>query len=404
MGLAGFLLFIRNAGTPVPASWGTDGGVRDEAAQWFNALQAHLIVPVIVCALGALILTRRPGHRIGRLLVALGLVVALGQLTQEWAVYGAYTVQADLPGVGIAAWITNWIWIVLFGLLLLTAALFPDGQFLSKWWGRLIGVPLLLFSLPLLSGTMIETPMSSAFQLPNPFTITYPAAFYEVGFNVGVLFMPITAVIVLMAVVVRFRASQGRERQQMKWLLAGVALMATLTIAGLALSFWLGNTLGEIMVNTAIAGPVLGVGVALLRHQLYDIDVIIRRTLVYSTLTALLVVTYLGVVIVLQSLFRAVTGEGDNQLITVASTLAIAALFFPLRNRVQELIDKRFYRQKYDAQKVLAEFAATCRDETDIEKLAGRLMEVARKTMQPASVSVWLKKETRNLDHNQRTQ
>jgi hypothetical protein len=390
LGLTAFLLFIRNAGTPVPASWGVVDGLRDGAADWFNSLQQTLLFPVTVGALGALILTRRPGHRIGRLLIALGLLVALGLLTQEWAVYGAYTVKADLPGVRMAAWITNWIWVIIFGLLLLTAALFPDGRFLSRRWGWLIGVSLILFALPLLTGAMIETPMSSAFQIPNPFVTTHPADFYDLVANSGVVFMPIATAAVLISAVVRFRISQGRERQQMKWLLAGVALMATLTLVGLGISFGLRNTLGDIMVNTAIVGPALGVGVALLRHQLYDIDVIIRRTLQYAVLSGLLALTYFGLVIVLQNLLSAV-GSQQSEFVTVASTLAIAALFFPLRNRVQDFIDRRFYRKKYDAAKVIAEFAAACRDGTDLEKLTARLVEVVEETMQPESVALWLK-------------
>jgi hypothetical protein len=401
LGLAGFLLFMRNVDTPTPASWGADDGLRNEAADWFNSLQQALLLPVTVSALGALILIRRPGHRIGRLLIAIGLSTALGHFTQEWAVYGYYTVKADLPGAALAAWITNWLWIVIFGLMLLTAALFPNGNFASHRWGRLIRVLLILFVFPALIKTMLETPMASAFQIPNPFTSTQSATFYDFPITVAALFQPVTAVAVLISTGVRFRASRDRERQQMKWLLVGVALMATLIVAGLGLQFGPGRTLGAILVNAAGIGPALGVGVALLRHQLYDVDVIIRRTLVYSTLSGLLAMTYFSVVVILQSLFRAFTSQSENQLITVASTLAIAALFFPLRNRVQAVIDRRFYRQKYDAQKVLAEFAATARDETDLDKLTARLVEVVDETMQPEKVSLWLKPEPRTRERSQ---
>jgi hypothetical protein len=128
-----------------------------------------------------------------------------------------------------------------------------------------------------------------------------------------------------------------------------------------------------------------------MRYRLWDIDLVIRRTLQYSLLSGLLALTYFGLVIVLQSIFTAFGGQ-RSELVTVLSTLAIAALFLPLRRRVQDFIDKRFYRQKYDAQKVLAEFAATCRDETDLDKLTARLVEVVQETMQPERVSLWLKK------------
>ena len=402
LGLASLLLFVRNSGTPVPASWGVMDGVRDRATDWFNAIQQSLISPLTMGALGTLILRRHPGHRIGRLLIALGCVSALAQLTQEWAVYGYYTARDEPAGVGLAAWVTNWIWIVLFTLLLLTAALFPDGRFPSRRWGWLIGVPLSLFALPLLIGAMAETSMSSAFQISNPFVAAFPQAAYAVLFGLGVVFMPVTAIAVLISAVIRFRASRARERQQMKWLLAGVALMAAFTLAGLGLYFGLGLAIGATLVNGAVLGPALGVGVALLRHHLYDIEVIIRRTLVYSTLSGLLALTYFGLVIVLQAAATALpapaapyggaaqVGGARSEWGTVASTLAVAALFAPLRGRVQAFIDRRFYRQKYDAARVLSAFAAAARDETDLNALTGRLTGVVRETMEPEGLSVWL--------------
>jgi hypothetical protein len=138
--------------------------------------------------------------------------------------------------------------------------------------------------------------------------------------------------------------------------------------------------------------------ISILQFRLWDIDVVIRRTLQYSALTGALALVYLASVVLMQSLFRATTGQGANPLVTVVSTLAIAALFLPLRRWVQDVIDRRFYRRKYDAQKVLAEFAATCRDETDIEKLTARLVEVVQETMQPEHVGLWLK------DSNAKTQ
>jgi len=143
-------------------------------------------------------------------------------------------------------------------------------------------------------------------------------------------------------------------------------------------------------VNAAVLGPALGVGVALLRHQLYDIEVIIRRTLVYSALTALLALTYFGLVIVLQGVVAAL-GSARPEWITVASTLAAAALVAPLRGRVQAFIDRRFYRRKYNAAQTLADFAAAARDETDLDALTGRLTGVVQETMEPEGVSVWLR-------------
>jgi hypothetical protein len=160
--------------------------------------------------------------------------------------------------------------------------------------------------------------------------------------------------------------------------LAGLLLMAGLTPAR-----YLGILWPTILMPVCLA-------VAILRYRLFDIDIIVRRTLQYSVLSGLLGFTYFGLITILQGVFRSVSGQ-QSEISIVLSTLAIAALFFPLRNRVQEFIDKRFYRKKYDAQKVLAEFAATCRDETDLDKLTARLAEVIDETLQPEKVSLWIK-------------
>jgi hypothetical protein len=390
LGLAGFVLFARNAGTVVPASWGVSVGSRSDPAQWINAFQQIVFSPMITAALAALILARHPGHRIGRLLMFLGLTSALGGLASEWAVYGAFTAAVPPPGTFIAAWVTNWIWVFIFGPLILTGGLFPDGRFVSRRWAGLILGLILLLMIPVILAAMIETPMSSAFQIPNPFVREHRAALYNGLFDIGVVAMPLSAVAVLASAVVRYRTSRARERQQMKWLLAGVAVMALMTVGGLGLSFALDSRFGELLVNTAVLGPVLGVGVALLRYRLYDIDVFLRRTLVYAILTALLAGLYFSGIVLLQSVFQGVTGSRESPLITVITTLVIAALFSPLRTRVQGGIDRRFYRSKYDAERTIAQFAAAARDEVDLDLLAGALLGVVENTMRPQAVTLWL--------------
>jgi hypothetical protein len=201
------------------------------------------------------------------------------------------------------------------------------------------------------------------------------------------LFIPflITLVLALLSLALRFHRAAGVERQQIKWLLYVAALFLT---AQLAISF---GAIGEQFTSLVALGFPIAIGIAVLRYRLFDIDVIIRKTLVYTALTALLALVYFGSVVLLQRLFGAVTGIGQSPLAVVVSTLVIAALFTPLRRRIQDAIDRRFFRKKYDAQRVLAQFALTARDETDLDTLTGELARVVQETMQPEQVSVWLK-------------
>ena len=192
------------------------------------------------------------------------------------------------------------------------------------------------------------------------------------------------------SLVIRFRRSRGEERLQLKW----VAYAAAITVAAVvpAIAVTRGGPPSLIIVIAAPLVPVAA-GVAILRYRLYEIDVLINRTLVYGSLTASLAAVYVGSVVVLQTVLRALTGQ-ETQLAVVASTLAIAALFNPLRRRIQDFIDRRFYRRKYDAAKILEAFSAKLRDETDLDTLTNYLGEVVEETMQPAHVSLWLRPDT----------
>jgi hypothetical protein len=389
MGLTGLLLFYLNRNTPVPISWAAAGGPRNGPMEWFNSIQQALIAPILAGVFGILILQTRPKHRIGWLLIGLGLISAAAGLTQEWAVLGAFTSPGSAPGWFLAAWVTNWIWVILMAFVLLMLALFPAGQFLNRRWKALILTSLFLFLGPGLIATAIETPMTSAFQIPNPFVKVHRAGSYDFFFNNAIAFLPITAIAALASMLVRFRRGEGHEREQIKWLLIGVALFALLMILGLALSISAGSLIGNTMLNAAYLGPLLGVGIAMLRHQLYDVDFIIRRTTAYAILTALLALIYFASIVVLQQLLTPIVGDSD--VAVVLSTLLIAVLFLPLRRRVQDALDRRFFRRKYDAEKTLAAFAATVRNETDLDALTAELVRVIQETMQPEFVSVWLR-------------
>ncbi len=197
--------------------------------------------------------------------------------------------------------------------------------------------------------------------------------------------------------VVRLLRSRGVERQQLKWFSYAVVMLATSTtvayVVAEAMNAALLGWISSVVVMLSVVGLPVAMSIAILRYRLYNIDLLINRTLVYGALTAVLAGVYVGSVVLLQELFRALTGS-KSQLAIVASTLAIAALFNPLRRRFQSFIDRRFYRRKYDAAKTLEAFSSKLREEPDLEALSDDLVGVVRETMQPAHVSLWLRPDT----------
>ena len=196
----------------------------------------------------------------------------------------------------------------------------------------------------------------------------------------------------------RYRRSQGEQRAQIKWLTFAAFLLLAALIAGFLQNFGVSPSIGN-QLNALIFGLqatlfTLAIGVAILKYHLYEIDLIIRRTLVYGLLTLLLVILYYSSVVLFQQALRTITGQ-DSPVAIVISTLIIAALFNPLRSRIQEVIDRRFYRRKYDAHQALEDFAATARDEVELEQLTAQLLSVVQETMQPEGVSLWLVREKR---------
>jgi hypothetical protein len=230
--------------------------------------------------------------------------------------------------------------------------------------------------------------------LPNPLGVggglgDVLAAIEGVGNGI----LPIAVLVSISSMIIRFRRSSGRERLQLKW----VFYTAALTASSFLISFVLPEPIPQAAQDAvflvgvaAFAAIPIAAGMAILRHRLYDIDLLINRTLVYGLLTLSLAVVYVGGIVSLQGLFRTLTGQ-ESQLAVVASTLMIAALFGPLRRRIQSAIDRRFYRGKYDAAKTLEAFSSRLRDETDLESLSGDLVGVVRETVQPAHASLWLR-------------
>jgi hypothetical protein len=204
-------------------------------------------------------------------------------------------------------------------------------------------------------------------------------------------------IVASLSVLVRLRRARGVQRQQIKWYAYAAALLAGSAalpyVVSETLNIWWLQWVAFVPAVFGVASLPVAVGIAILKYRLYDIDILINRTLVYGSLTALLALVYFGGIVVLQRVFVVLTGE-KSTLAVVASTLVIAALFNPLRRRVQAFVDRRFYRRKYDAAKTLEAFSAKLRDETDLDALSDDMVGVVRETMQPAHVSLWLRPDT----------
>ena len=338
---------------------------------------------------GALIIWQRPGNVLGWILATIGLLAAWGASADT---YVDLARDAD-RGIDllylVAVWTSLWYWFPLLGLtLIFTPLLFPDGRPPSPRWRPVVwaaGSVLLLIVFLAAFRERIEFP---GFSIDNPVGISgiedpEKSRLGAVLFGFFLVFL----VLALASVVVRYLRSGGVQRQQNKWLMLATALSILMVFFEEITRIEVDT---EVPFAVAIALFPVAIAVAIFRYRLYDIDVIINRALVYVTLTATLALVYFGSVVLLQRTFAFLTGEG-SQLTVVVSTLMIAALFVPLRRRIQSFIDRRFYRRKYDAVKTLEAFSKKLRDETDLEALNAELLTVIRETMQPEHVSLWLR-------------
>jgi hypothetical protein len=355
--------------------------IRSADASFF-LMFALIATPFAV--VGALVASRRPRNPIGWLFLAFAVVATFAVSADRYASYTLVEHPGSLPGGNWVAWTASGIWHPAFGFFVFSFLLFPDGRLPSARWrpvawiaaaNYLVGGVLGLLWNPLFGEFFPYA--QPPFRLPDYFVVE--AAF-------GVFLFVNFALLALSAVslVLRLRRATGVERQQLKWFVYAVALFALVFPPSVII---LGD--GRLIVFLLPLVPAAA-GIAILRYRLFDIDILINRTLVYGSLTATLVAAYFGGIVVLQRVFVVLTGERST-LAVVASTLLIAALFNPLRQRVQGFVDRRFYRRKYDARKTLETFSSKLRDKTDLEALNGELVGVVRETMQPAHVSLWLR-------------
>jgi hypothetical protein len=350
---------------------------------------------------GALVASRRPKNSIGWIFCIAGLVLAVGVLATAYATYALSAGRDSLPGEEYAAWLSTWIGAP---AALLAAAflflLFPDGRLPSRRWRPVAWMAAIGSPLTALAGALKPGPLDAHRSIDNPVGIDSTlGVIVEVLGLLGALALNVSVLASGISLILRLRRARGVERQQLKWFVYAASLMG----GGFAASFlFSGDLANSIVWFLGILGfmvlPV-ATGIAILKYRLYDIDLLINRTLVYGSLSAMLVLVYLGGVVSLQYVFRALTGQ-ESQVAIVASTLAIAALFTPLRKRVQTFVDRRFYRKKYNAAKTLEAFNSRLREETDLEALSSEVVGVAGRTMQPAHVSLWLRPDPEPEDRS----
>jgi hypothetical protein len=347
------------------------------------------VMGVGASTVGAIIASRRTQNLIGWLLCVSGLVFGVVMFATEYAIYALLVAPGTLPA-GEALVSVNPLWVLGFNLFVLMLIMFPTGKLPRSRWRWLVYLYIAIAVVEVVAMLFLPGTLEGSDLIKNPLGIE--------GLPIGR--KPVQALIFtggLVAsgtLILRLRKGSWVERQQIKWLAYAAAVATGGSILVYtppeALSARWVTSVGYVVVELGVLGIPISIGIAILRYRLYEIDTLINRSLVYGSLTATLVALYFGGIVVLQRLFVLLTGQ-QSTLAVVASTLLIAALFTPLRQRIQSFIDRRFYRSKYDAAKTLEVFSAQLRDETDLDALSEDLVGVVRETMQPAFVSLWLR-------------
>jgi hypothetical protein len=355
---------------------------------------------------GGLISSKRPENPIGWICLAVGLFWMLIGVQEAYDTYALFAYGGVWTPVLLDAAL-QWMWVPPVGLLgIYMILLFPDGRLPSQRWR-----PFAWFAGALMTTISVGFAFAPG-RLVDRRGVRNPLGIEQLAWVEGVavfvvLLLPLCILVSASSLVFRYRRSHGEVRQQIKWLAFAACLVGVLYFGSLLSQIVLApeslETAGppeplwvsiiNNLILLAYAGVPIAVGIAVLKHRLYDIELIINRTLVYAPLTATLALVYAGSVVGLQAALRVLTGQ-ESTLAIVASTLAIAALFNPLRRWVQALVDRRFYRRKYDAAKTLETFGARLREETDLETLGDDLVGVASRTVQPDHVSLWLRPDT----------
>jgi hypothetical protein len=375
----GFLLASRDTPTPAALSFGS------------KVIEIAFPIAVLtMVALGQLIASRQPRHTVAWLFLAIGISAEALELIQGYGLYGSLVAPGTLPSPEIAVWLAEWVWAIPWSLLVLVFLVFPTGRPPTPRWWLVAWI-----SFASTAGTIVGTLLAT--RPGGEFAPTFPTPGADltnvllVGSNTLSLLAPLLATASLVA---RYRRAGGDERQQLKWFAYPAGLAAV--IFALSSLVYQVPDIGQLSSGVAALSVLLipaGAAVAILRYRLYDIDVVIERTIVYGALSAAVGATYWVLVILLQTTLRPVTG--GNELAVAGSTLATLALVQPLRTRIQRAVDRRFYRARYDAGRAVEAFSERLRNEVALDAVRADLLDAVHETVEPTHVSVWLRGATR---------
>ena len=344
-----------------------------------------ILEAVTYTAVGAVLTIRRPANAIGWLLLLIGVLMAMQSFALEYAIYAIVGAHSTDPSGSLAAWFGSWIWVPVVALIQPSVLLlFPDGRLPSAKWRPAIWI----LALSAISTAAIMAfrpgPLEGAAFQANPFPLLPKGLVLPLNVVALGAGFPAAAA-VAWSVVRRFNRATGSQRQQIKWL--AVAALPTVVV-GFASAVLDDKSVQVLAVLGQALIPVT-IGVAILRYRLYDVDVLINRALVYGATTAGIAIAFFAGIVVLQALLRPLTG--GSELAVAASTLVSFALFQPLKSRIEDAVDRRFYRSRYDAVRTLDAFSVRLRDEVDLDAVRADLLDAVRETVQPAHASVWLR-------------
>jgi hypothetical protein len=359
------------------------------ASQNYDSLDAFLhgtvrsaIAAISIAVVGALIATHRPRNPIGWIFCAVGVTQGLLSFSYEYGTYALRTAPGTVPGGPLAFWAATWMWAPGVGLLFtFVPLLFPDGRLPSRRWRPVAWLSAVAVAVN------IGAPAALLWPLRGPALIDYDAGKplptgQEIVLGAALLLMALCGLACVTALFARFRRARGIERQQLKWFLFASVITVAVVVEGQQGS--------RLLFVPLVASIPVAVGIAILRHRLYEIDRLINRTLVYGVLTAVLGLGYAGVVLLLGQLFGGVTDQPPSWAVAGA-TLAVAALFRQARRRIQQAVDRRFNRRRYNAVKTVEAFSARLREQIDLDTLSAELLAVVDQTMEPTRASLWLR-------------